>query len=140
MNLFTVLMCRFHWGTKVGINTSKDQLFCLGLWVRKRINTEVKSTYLNSIHVEKTIFSRMRSFIFFISQSPLTGHCPSNAEYGFSPLGVMSLLLLIVCCAYVTGGGGAVAQSVQRATPGEEVPGSIPTVAARSLLVGSVSV
>ena len=37
------------------------------------------------------------------------------------------------------GGGGAVAQSVEHATPGEEVPGSIPAVA-RSLLVGSVSV
>ena len=36
--------------------------------------------------------------------------------------------------------GGAVAQSVERATPGEEVPGSIPAVAARSLLVGLVSV
>ena len=39
------------------------------------------------------------------------------------------------------GGGGGAAQSViERATPGEEVPGSIPAVAARSLLVGSVSV
>ena len=36
--------------------------------------------------------------------------------------------------------GGAVAQSVERATPGDEVPGSIPAVATRSLLVGSVSV
>ena len=36
--------------------------------------------------------------------------------------------------------GGAVGQSVERATPGEEVPGSIPAVAARSLLAGSVSV
>ena len=36
--------------------------------------------------------------------------------------------------------GGAVAQSVERATPSEEVPGSIPAVASRSLLVGSVSV
>ena len=36
--------------------------------------------------------------------------------------------------------GGAVAQSVEHATPGEEAPGSIPAVAARSLLVGSVSV
>ena len=36
--------------------------------------------------------------------------------------------------------GGAVAQSAERETPGEEVPGSIPAVAARSLLVGSVSV
>ena len=38
------------------------------------------------------------------------------------------------------GGGGAVAQSVERATPGEEVPGSIPAVAARPLLVGWVGV
>ena len=36
--------------------------------------------------------------------------------------------------------GGAVAQSVERATPDEEVSGSIPAVAAHSLLVGSVSV
>ena len=36
--------------------------------------------------------------------------------------------------------GGAVAQSVERATPGEEVPGSISAVATHSLLVGSVSV
>ena len=35
---------------------------------------------------------------------------------------------------------GAVAQSVERATLGEEVPGSILAVAARYLLVGSVSV
>ena len=33
-----------------------------------------------------------------------------------------------------------VAQSVERATPGEAVVGSIPAVAARFLLVGSVSV
>ena len=38
------------------------------------------------------------------------------------------------------GGVGVVAQSVERATPGQQVPGSIPAVAARSLLVGSVSV
>ena len=38
------------------------------------------------------------------------------------------------------GGGGGVAQSVERSTPGEEVPGSIPAVAARSLLFGSMSV
>ena len=38
------------------------------------------------------------------------------------------------------GGGGAVSQSVERATPDEELLGSIPAVAARSLLVGSVSV
>ena len=33
-----------------------------------------------------------------------------------------------------------VAKSVEHSTPGKDVPGSIPTVAARSLLVGSVSV
>ena len=38
------------------------------------------------------------------------------------------------------GGGGAVAQSVERATPAEEVPGSIPAVVTRSLLVAWVSV
>ena len=37
------------------------------------------------------------------------------------------------------GEGGAVAQSLERATPDEEVVGSIPAVAARSLLVGSMS-
>ena len=36
--------------------------------------------------------------------------------------------------------GGVVAQSVEHATPGEEVPGLIPAVAASFLLVGSVSV
>ena len=35
---------------------------------------------------------------------------------------------------------GAGAQSVERATPNEEIVGSIPAMAARSLLVGSVSV
>ena len=36
--------------------------------------------------------------------------------------------------------GGAVAQSVERATPGQEVPRSIPALAACPSLVGSVSV
>ena len=36
--------------------------------------------------------------------------------------------------------GGTVAQSVECATPGEEVPGLIPAVAPCSLMVGSVSV
>ena len=40
----------------------------------------------------------------------------------------------------VSGGGGRGSSAVERATPGEEVPGSIPAVAARSLQVGSVSV
>ena len=42
--------------------------------------------------------------------------------------------LMISCC------GGRGSSAVKRATPGEEVPGSIPAVAARSLQVGSVSV
>ena len=37
------------------------------------------------------------------------------------------------------GGGGAIAQSVERATPGEEVPGSIPAVG-RPLFTGWVGV
>ena len=36
--------------------------------------------------------------------------------------------------------GGCGSSAVERATPGEEVPGSIPAVAVRSLQVGSVSV
>ena len=36
--------------------------------------------------------------------------------------------------------GGVAARSVECSTPGEEVPGSISAVAARYLLVGSVSV
>ena len=43
-------------------------------------------------------------------------------------------------CTFRGGGGGAVAQSVERVTPGEEVPGPIPAVTACSLLVGSMSV
>ena len=50
------------------------------------------------------------------------------------------LQLLVFFLVREGGGGGAVAQSVERSTPDEEVPGLIPTVAARSLLVGSVSV
>ena len=46
--------------------------------------------------------------------------------------------LYIILFVFMVGGGGAVA--VEGATPGEEVPGSIPAVAARSLQAGSVSV
>ena len=62
-----------------------------------------------------------------------------NKEYDFC---ISSFLIFfsIYTQQYVWRSVGAVAQSVQRATPGEEVPGSIPAVAARSLLVGSVSV
>ena len=41
-------------------------------------------------------------------------------------------------CSLCKGGRGS--SAVEHATPGEEVPGSIPAVAARSLQVGSVSV
>ena len=51
------------------------------------------------------------------------------------------VFFFITATAYfLTRQGGAVAQSVERATPDEEIPGSIPAVAARSPLVGSVSV
>ena len=49
----------------------------------------------------------------------------------------LGLPLLCVC---VGGGGEAVAQSVERVTPSEEVVDSIPALSIRSLLVGSVSV
>ena len=50
------------------------------------------------------------------------------------------LIIDVLCLLSKDISGGAVAQSVERATPGEEVPGSIPVEAARSLLAGSVSV
>ena len=53
----------------------------------------------------------------------------------FTPVGKKNKSLRIAA-----GGGGGVAQSVERSTPGEEVPGSIPAVTVRSLLAGSVSV
>ena len=49
-------------------------------------------------------------------------------------------LFFFFCFFFFFFGGGAVAQSVERTTPGEEVSGSIPAVAARSLPVGSVLV
>ena len=48
--------------------------------------------------------------------------------------GVLLIFSLCICALKRGEGGGAVAQS------GEEVPCSIPAVAARSLLVGSVLV
>ena len=47
-------------------------------------------------------------------------------------------MLILRWFAYASGGRGS--SAVERATPGEEVPGSIPAVAARPLQVGSVSV
>ena len=53
------------------------------------------------------------------------------------------LLILTICFIHYNAAAamrGAVAQSVERATPDEHVPGSIPAVAARSLLVLLMSV
>ena len=50
---------------------------------------------------------------------------------------------MLLCISYSLSperGGGGGSSAVERATPGEEVPGSIPAVAARILQVGSVSV
>ena len=54
----------------------------------------------------------------------------------------ISLCLSVSVCVSLClslSAGGAVAQSVELANPGEEVPRSIPTVAACSLLFGSMS-
>ena len=44
---------------------------------------------------------------------------------------IVPVVIVVIFC---------LAQAVERATPGEEILGSIPAVAARSLLVGSVCV
>ena len=49
-------------------------------------------------------------------------------------------ILIHFLCSMDCWTGGRGSSAVERATPGEEVPGSIPAVAARSLQVGSVSV
>ena len=54
--------------------------------------------------------------------------------------GVAKIFLFCLPSSTYRREGGAVSQSVERATPGEEVEGSIPAVGARSLLVGLVSV
>ena len=56
------------------------------------------------------------------------------------PLVVIVICVIQVLSLVTNGKGGAIAQSMERATPGEEVPSSIPAVAACSPLVGSVSV
>ena len=53
---------------------------------------------------------------------------------------ICSLLQKYYHSVFMHGRGSGVAQLVERATPGEESPGLIPAVAARSLLVGSVFV
>ena len=82
------------------------------------------SHYLTSSNFLCYLFNSCLPLLFTLSL-PL---CLSS----FRPLSTLSLSLW--------GGGGAVARSVERSTPGEEIPGSIPAVAARSLLIGSVSV
>ena len=52
----------------------------------------------------------------------------------------LSVDLLLIFKSHGMSFGGRGSSAVERATPGEEVPGSIPAVAARSLQVGSVSV
>ena len=55
--------------------------------------------------------------------------------------GFKRVWIFFICCAFlVLFSRGAVAQLVERATPGEEVLGQIPAAAASSSLVGSVSV
>ena len=75
-----------------------------------------------------SLWSLCRGHFLIESVTALSIYLPTYAH---------SLHIWLFMCV---GGGGAVAQSVELAAPGEEVPGSISTVAARSLLVGSVSV
>ena len=65
-----------------------------------------------------------------------------RAEHFKNDIPLLALMLTnsLSPSSHFRGVGGVVAQSVERATPDEEVPGSIHTVAACSLLVGSVSV
>ena len=51
---------------------------------------------------------------------------PAIKQVGYQIM--ITLSATFISCSYLS--GGAVAQSVERATPGEEVPGSIPAVAA----------
>ena len=68
--------------------------------------------------------------------------CPVDFVPCAVDLSVHYLLLIILNCLCLgkTEGGGGVAQSIERATSDEEVVGSILAMAARFLLVGSVSV
>ena len=50
-----------------------------------------------------------------------------------------SCTIITTSSYYGGGGGGGIAQSVERVTPGDEVPSLISVVAARCLLIGSVS-
>ena len=67
-------------------------------------------------------------------------HCLKCSQTGKNQNAFFDEKVLYVFYGHPCASGGVVAQLVERATPGEEVPGSIPAVAARSLLVGSVSV
>ena len=91
----------------------------------KRVDDEGKlfKTYVLQCKTLKTI--RLNNLMSRMHQTPMI---PLKAETECS----------FDCVFFFLGGG--VAQLVERATPGEEVLGSIPAVAARSLLVESVSV
>ena len=52
----------------------------------------------------------------------------------------VSVCVCVCVCVEIAWQGERGNSAVERATPGEEVPGLIPAVAARFLLVGSVSV
>ena len=69
---------------------------------------------------------------------PGVGSSPACLQWMSNQINRMILALGVVGLLQRRGVG--VAQSVERATPGEEVLGPILTMAARSLLVGSVSV
>ena len=86
------------------------------------------------------MFSYLRCMKAESSQSIVTAIKEYKYNGNVRHIKTTSFHLFMFCLFICRNPGGAVVQSVERATPGEEVPGSIPAVAARSLLVGSVSV
>ena len=104
-----------HSKTDLSVWNCKDNE---GAGVRKRINTTVKWTFKGSI--------QWNALYLFV-----------HSKWDFVRISTPEVWVDIECsvdvhvCVCV--GGGAVAQSVESATPGQEVPGSIPAVAARWL-------
>ena len=95
-----------------------------------------------------TIASSLRPLVFYLNQFHLQVSLLHNSHFDclrYHPQKIhrsnylTPFLHFVLNIPYhVIGGRGS--SAVERATPGEEVPGSIPAVAARSLQVGSVSV
>ena len=111
-------------------------LLSLILWSYSLLFSHYIFIYIFPMHV---------IFVLIVDLSHYTYFYVPGFFFVFSSLCYIDLPFLILysfllLCLFLLLSGGAAAQSVERATPGEEVLGSIPAVAARSQLVGSVSV